>query len=130
MLMRSNLLICIFVALLLVSCDGEDSARPAPELEGTWDLIGYMDRGVSGATTGSATFRDDDTFVILGTVTYPGEPTDSLNVFGTYLVVAMTVTLTTADGMGVWSMVFSGDQVVLALIGVDPPTNMTLKRRP
>jgi hypothetical protein len=128
--MRSTLLISVFVMLFLLSCDSEDSTRPSPELEGTWDLIGYIDHGVSGVTAGSSTFRGDGTFIILGTVTYPGEPVDSLDVSGTYQVVAMTVTLTTPEGTGAWSMVFSGDRVVLALIGADPPTKMTLKRRP
>ena len=128
--MRSALLTSVFVLLSLLSCDSEDSTRPSPELEGTWDLIGYIDHGVSGVTAGSSTFRDDGTFTILGTVAYPGEPVDSLNVSGTYQVVEMTVTLTTLDGAGAWSMVFSGDRVILALIGADPPTKMTFKRRP
>jgi len=88
-----------------------------------------LDHGVSGATTGSGTFRDDGTFIILGTVTYPGEPADSLAVSGTYQVVATIVTLTTPDGTGAWSMAFSGDRVVLALVGADPPTSITLKKQ-
>jgi hypothetical protein len=114
--------------LFMVSCDSEDSASPSRTLEGTWDLVGYIDHGVSGATTGTGTFRHDSTFVILGTVTYPGEPVDSLDVSGTYQVVAMTVTLTTPEGTGAWSMVFSGDRVVLTLVGADPPTRIRLKR--
>jgi hypothetical protein len=67
-------------------------------MAGAWDLIGYSDHGVSGVTTGSATFLHDGTFFILGTVTYPGEPTDSLDISGTYQVIAATLTLTTPDG--------------------------------
>lgn len=126
--MRSILSISVFVLLFLIACDKEDSTRPYPELEGTWDLIGYIDHGVSGVTTGSVIFQDDGTFIIRGTVTYPGEPMDSLDVSGTYQVVAKTLTLTTPDGTGTWSMVYSGDQLVL--IGSDPSTRMTLKRRP
>ena len=128
--MRSTpfLLISAFVLLFSLSCDGEDSTRPSPELDGTWDLIHYIDHGVSGVTTGSITFRDDGTFIILGTVTYPGEPVDSLDVSGTYLAVAGTVMLTTPDGTGAWSMDFSGDLVVFARI-TDPLTTMTLKKR-
>jgi hypothetical protein len=128
--MRSTLLISAFVLLFLVSCGSEDSTRLLPELEGTWDIIGYTDHGVSGVTTGSSTFRADGTFVILGTVTYPGELVDSLDVSGTYEVVATTVTLTTSDGTGAWSMVFSGDRVVLTLVGAEPPTRLMLKRQP
>ena len=84
----------------LVSCDGENSLTPAQKLMGTWDIMGYSDHGIAGATTGSATFGDDGTFAVLGTVTYPGEPVDSLDVSGTYQVSWMTVTLTTPDGTG------------------------------
>jgi hypothetical protein len=128
--MRSAVLASVFMLLIPVSCDKEDSTRPSPGLEGTWDLIGFADHGVLGVTTGSSTFRDDGTFVILGTLTYPGEPVDSLNVSGTYQVVAATATLTTRDGTGAWSLVFSGDRCVLTRIGSAPPTTITLKRRP
>ena len=57
------------ILLLFVSCNGETSTHPSPKLEGVWDIMGYTDHGVSGATTGSCTFRDDGTYVILGTVT-------------------------------------------------------------
>lgn len=127
--MRTALLISVAVLLFVVSCDSEDSTRPSPTLEGTWDLVGYTDHGVAGVTTGTSTFRHDSTFVILGTVTYPGEPVDSLDVSGTYQVVAMTVTLTTPDGTGPWSLAFSGDRVVLTRIGADPPTRIKLKRQ-
>jgi hypothetical protein len=128
--MRSALLLSICILLPLVSCDSEDSTRPSRELEGRWDIVGYTDHGVSGVTTGSSTFRNDGTFVILGTVTYPGEPVDSLDVSGTYQVFAMIVRLTTPDGTGSWSLAFSGDQCVLTLVGSAPPTRITLKRRP
>lgn len=127
--MRSIIWISVCVLLFLISCDSEDSTRPSSRLEGAWDLTGYVDHGVSGATTGSGTFRNDGAFFILGTVTYPGEPADSLDVTGTYRVAATIVTLTTPDGTGAWSMAFSGDRVALALVGADPPTRMTLKRQ-
>jgi len=117
------------ILLLFVSCNGETSTHPSPKLEGVWDIMGYTDHGVSGATTGSCTFRDDGTYAILGTVTYPGEPVDSLDVSGTYQVVATRLTMTTPDGTGSWSLAFSGDRVVLTLIGAAPPTTMTLKRQ-
>jgi len=128
--MRFAFLIGLFGLLVLASIGCDDSTRPSPPLEGKWGIIGYSDHGVLGVTTGSATFRDDGTFVILGTVTYPGEPVDSLDVSGTYRVAKNVVTLTTPEGTGPWSLVFSGDRVVLSLVGVDPPTTMTLKRQP
>jgi len=121
--------ISVFMLLLLASCSGDDPIRPTPTLEGTWDLVGYTDHGVAGATTGSATFRGNGTFDILGTVTYPGEPVDSLDVSGTYQVVAKTVTLTTPDGTGTWALMFSGEQCDLTRIGSDPPTVIMLKRQ-
>ena len=126
---QSALTIGTGILLLFVSCDGEKSTHPAPTLEGAWDIAGYADHGVSGATTGSCIFRDDGTYAILGTVTYPGEPVDSLDVSGTYQVVATLLTMTTPDGGVSWSLAFSGDRVVLTLIGVEPPTTMTLKRQ-
>ena len=128
-MMRSSLLIGAVILGLLISCESEDSTRPSPKLEGTWDLIGYVDHGVPGATTGSATFRNDGTYSISGTVTYPGEPEDSLDVSGTYQVIATVATLTTPDGPSSWSLTFSSDRVVLSLRGSEPPTTMTLRRK-
>ena len=128
--MRVALLIGLFGVLLLISIGCDDSDEPSPSLRGGWDLISYADHGITGVTTGSAIFRDDGTFTILGTVTYPGEPVDSLDVSGTYLVIVNVVRLMTSDGTGSWSMAFSGDRVVLSLIGSAPPTKITLERQP
>jgi hypothetical protein len=126
---RSAFLAAVCVFVFLVSCEKDDPTRPSPHLNGAWDLVGYADHGVSGVTTGSAVFRDDSSFVILGTVTYPGEPVDSLRVSGTYQVVDMVATLKTPDGTGAWSLAFSGNRCVLTLAGSVPPTTMTLKRQ-
>jgi len=128
--MRTILLIALSSLLLLGCCCSKDSTSPTRSLEGTWDLVGYSDHGASGTTTGTCTFLHDGTFDILGTVTYPGETTDSLSVSGTYRVVANIVTLTTSGGAGSWSMAFSGNEVVLSLIGSSPATTMTLRKRP
>jgi hypothetical protein len=126
--MRTTSLVGIFALLVLLSCNSQDSTIPSQTLEGTWDIVGCSDHGVSGVTTGSATFRQDGTFTVLGTVTYPGEPVDSLDVSGTYKVYVGVVTLTTPDGTANWLLEFSGDRVVLTLAGSDPPTSITLKR--
>jgi len=126
---RSVLLMGACLLVFLVSCGDEDSTSPSPTLQGTWDLIGYVDHGISGATTGTATFRNIGTYAILGTVTYPGEPEDSLKVSGTYQVVGHIATLTTPDDHGSWTLRFAGDRVVLSLIGAEPSTTMTLKRQ-
>jgi len=72
--------IVLFVMFILASCGSDDSTGPRPTLEGAWDLTAYADHGASGVTTGTASFEHDGTFAILGTVTYPGEPVDSLDV--------------------------------------------------
>ena len=126
---RRVFLIGALTLLVLASC-GDDDSTPWPRtLQGPWDLVGYTDHGASGVTTGTCIFLDNGTFSIVGTVTFPGEPTDTLEVYGTYEVNANIVTLTTTEGSGDWSMAFSGDKVVLTRLGVDPATVMTLKRR-
>jgi hypothetical protein len=120
----------VFALVVLAFCCCEDSTGPSRTLEGTWDLVGSTDEGVSGATTGTCSFRHNGAFAVLGTVTYPGESVDSLDVSGTYRVVANYVTLTTPDGTGTWFLAFSSDRVVLSLVGADPPTRMTLRRQP
>ncbi len=115
-----------FVILAHAGC--EDPSNQNRHLEGDWSLAGYSDHGVAGETTGFAHFRHDDTFEIRGTVTYPGEPTDSVIVSGTYAAVADIVTLTTADGSGSWRMTFAENTVLLSLIGSTPPTTITLRK--
>jgi hypothetical protein len=126
---RSALLIGLLALLAFSSCGDHGTTIIPRTLQGLWDLVGYSDHGVSGVTTGTADFLDNGTFSILGTVTFPGEPTDTLEVYGTYDVNANIVTLTTTEGSGDWSMAFSGDKVVLTLLGSDPATRMTLKKR-
>ena len=128
-MIRTILVAGTFALVCLASCNGEDSTAPKPTIVGTWDLVGYADHGVAGATTGSGTFRNDGTYAMLGTVTYPGEPTDSLSISGTYQVVASNLTLQTEESTGSWNMVFSGNRLILTLRGSSPPTSMTLRKQ-
>lgn len=109
---------------LLVGCS--NSHTPTPSLIGSWELLGYADHGVEGATTGTATFHQDGTFEVLGSVTYPGEPTDSLEVAGTYLVGSGTVTLTVGPDTSVWNLNWTGSEYILTLQGAAPATRITL----
>jgi hypothetical protein len=128
-MIRAILVAGAFALVCLASCNGEDSTGPKPSIMGTWDIVGYSDHGVAGVTTGSGTFRNDRTYALLGTVTYPEEPADSLKMSGSYLVVASTLTLQAADSTGLWNMVFSGNGVILTLRGSSPPTSMTLRKQ-
>ena len=87
--MRLTLVVAALLLFTLSGCGTGESTQPSQTLEGAWNLIGYSDHGVSGVTTGSVTFRDDSKFVVSGTVTYPGEPTDALDVSGTYEIMGM-----------------------------------------
>jgi len=127
--MRRALLVTAFLLCTLNSCERDKPTQPLRSLEGTWNLIGYTDHGTSGVTTGTATFLEDGTFAIIGTVTYPGEPLDSLNVSGTYEVQGTIVILTTQEGTGAWSLSFSSNQVVLNLVGSSPPTTIALLKQ-
>ena len=72
MLARSPLILLLTLAL---ACD--DATAPAPSIAGAWDIVGYMDQGITAATTGIADFRPDSTFATAGTITFPGEPVDT-----------------------------------------------------
>lgn len=115
-----HLLGAALAATLLLACS--DNNAPTPSIVGTWALLGFTDHGIAGATTGTATFRPDDSFEVIGTVTYPGEPTDALHVAGTYTTRGTTISLTTAEGSGDWDMLWTGSQFILTLQG-PPPTN-------
>ena len=102
--------------------------QPAPTLEGTWSLIGYSDHGVAATASGTATFGPDGNFTITGTLTFPGEPTDTLDVSGSWSMSGSTVTLTTDDGTGEWAVGFSGAEATLTRAGPDPATVIRLRR--
>lgn len=108
------------------ACDG--AIGPSVAIEGIWDIVGYVDQDVAAAAAGRAEFRTDGHFTMSGTLTFPGEPVDTLSVAGTYQQLGARVTLTTPDGSGVWRMTALGSTLTLTLSGVTPPTRITLSR--
>lgn len=101
------------LALCLAALAACGSTEPsAPSLVGTWNLVSFSDSGTVGATTGTMTFAANGTWSVLGTVTYPGEPLDSLVASGLWVQNGYAVTLSGASS-GTWDLAFSGTQVVL-----------------
>jgi hypothetical protein len=115
------------LAVTLVACS--ESTSLGSQLLGTWSLAGFDDHGAPGVTTGTWAFNDDATFAARGTVTYPGEPTDSLRVSGTWLERSATsVDLTVAGETTVWAVSFAADSVYLAYTDMDGVVRITLQR--
>jgi len=115
------------LALAILACDG--GTGPAPGLEGTWLLAEYVDAGVVGTTTGTMIFDPGGTFVTEGTVTFPGEPEDSITTTGTWSQTGWTVTLTTAGSTDDWRISGGDLKVTLRLVGQTPVTRIVLERQ-
>ena len=116
------------LALALAACNNDQTA-PSVSLVGGWDFVGFTDGGVAAVTTGTWTFAIDSSVTVDGTVTFPGEPTDSLDVAGTYLQNGTTVQLIIGTGSGDWTITSNGDQIVLTEIEPPPANTVTLRRR-
>jgi len=116
------------LALALAACNNDQTA-PSVSLVGVWDFVGFTDGGVAAVTTGTWTFAIDSSVIVDGTVTFPGEPTDSLDVAGTYLQNGNTVQLIIGTGSGDWTITSNGDQIVLTEIEPAPANTVTLRRR-
>lgn len=101
-----------FALAVLAACAGAEPS--APSLVGTWNLAGFSDSGTAGVTTGTMTFTAGGTWSVRGTVTYPGEPQDSITGGGTYAQDGTVLTMTPGGGPErVWDLAFSGNQVVI-----------------
>ncbi len=118
------------VVLLLVAACGTNGTAPSTSLVGTWDFIGFTDMGVAATTSGTWVFRADSTLSVNGTITFPGEPTDSLVVDGTYVQSGNRVVLTIAAETGTWTLTASGDEVSLTQDEPPPANTVTLRRGP
>lgn len=107
-----------------------DSTGPAPSLIDTWALLRYVDHGITGVTSGTMAFRPDSTFEISASVTYPGEPTDSFDVSGTYRRGNGVVFLATASDSGTWDVQWTGSRYLLTLRGPLPTNQLVLGALP
>lgn len=114
--------------MLLAACGSTEPSDST--LAGTWSITSFSDSGTVGVTTGTMTFAANGTWSALGTVTYPGEPLDSIVAAGTWAQDGLVLTLTPTGGApGTWDLDFGGDEVVLT---GRPPifTVITLTRIP
>jgi hypothetical protein len=125
---RSSIALSWALALAGAACVNDGTA-PGISLVGAWDFIGFTDAGVAAVTTGTWTFAIDSSVTVNGTVTFPGEPTDSLVVAGTYSQNGNTVQLIIGTGSGDWTITSNGDQIVLTEIEPPPANTVTLRRR-
>ena len=130
---RADLIACrwillLAIALVFAGCEGDQPRECAGTLEGNWLLIGFSDHGVEAATTGTARFDPDGNFAILGEITFPDEPMDTLDVSGTWAMTGDRVLLTTPDGTGEWEVSFSGMEATLTGEGPEPASAIRLRR--
>lgn len=116
-------------ALLLWLAACSDSAAPTIALVGAWDLIGFTDGGVPATTTGTWSFETDSSFSVSGTVSFPGEPTDSLVIAGTYVQHGNSVQLTIGAQTGAWTVTGHSGEVVLTEVEPPPANTIALRRR-
>lgn len=111
--MPRRLALAAALVAALLGTDGCDSTKPSPSLVGTWDLVSVTDSGTVGAGTGTIVFDAGGTFVVVGTVTYPGEPTDSLVVSGTWSQSGNTLTWAIGSTVSTFQLAFSGAEVTI-----------------
>jgi len=113
---------------LCVAC-GSDPTAPATSLVGTWDIIGFTDDGVAANTTGTGEFRANGTFSARGTIAFPDEPVEMLEVDGNYIHTGTVVSLTAANVTTEWTLSLNGDQVTLTENEPAPANTVTLRLR-
>jgi hypothetical protein len=115
------------IVVALLAC-GDGATDPADSLVGNWDLIGFMDGGVTATVNGTMTFGSDGRYTMQGSITFPNEPTDVVNVQGTFAQAGGVATLMSSGESSSWDLVFSGDRVVLTEREPPPANSMTLRR--
>jgi hypothetical protein len=72
----------------------------------------------------------DRTFSATGTITFPGEPPDSLVVSSTYAQSRNRVVLTIGAQTGTWTLTASGNEITLTEQEPPPPNTIRLRRHP
>lgn len=125
---QCRILTCAALLAVAIAACGDDTTT-GDQLVGTWALAAYDDHGTEGVTTGTWTFSADATFTALGSITFPGEPTDSLDVIGTWVEQGNAAVAMTVDGeTTVWDVAFAPDTAVLTLPDQEGGVRMTLTR--
>ncbi len=110
--MRAHRWVALGCAAVLVACQSTEPG--APSIVGSWNLASFSDSGTVGVTTGTMTFAAGGAWSVVGTVTYPGEPLDSLVASGTWSQQGTVLTLAPAgSAAGTWDMAFAGAELVL-----------------
>ena len=124
--MNARATLILTLAWAGVACS--DGTGPPISLVGTWDFIGFSDAGIEAATTGTWTFEAASAFHVRGTITFPGEPTDSLVATGSYSQQGNQVEMTIGPDTGRWTITGNGTVVVLTEIEPAPANTITLRR--
>ena len=120
----------LVAGLLALTCAGcGDGTGPRISLVGEWDFIGFTDAGVAAVATGTWTFAPTDSFSVRGTVTFPGEPTDSVIASGTYSQQRLRVQMTSGAETASWTIAGMGGLLVLTEIEPAPANTIMLRRR-
>lgn len=119
----------LWIALAFGAIATVDAAVLDHSLIGSWDLIGFSDGGVGAVTTGTAVFGADHTFSVVGTITFPSEPTDSISVSGTYEQTGDSVVITIEQTPSTWTLLFTDPNVVITEVEPPPANTITLKRQ-
>lgn len=120
--------VALIVTLAWAGVACGDETGPGISLVGTWEFIGFSDAGTEAVTTGTWTFEPSNTFHVRGTLTFPGEVTDSLVTSGSYRQQASQVELTIGPDTGSWTITGIGSVVVLTEIEPAPANTITLRR--
>lgn len=118
------------IALLAFTCAGcSDGSGPQVSLAGNWDFIGFTDAGIEATTTGTWTFEANGSFNVRGTVTFPGEPTDSVVSSGTYSQDGQQLELMIGVDTARWTIAGANELIVLTEVEPAPANTITLRRR-